>query len=455
MAPAPGAGARPRMKNAISTALAGLLVLCFATSPSPARAQATTAIDGIVAVVDEDVILRSELDRAVNNIVAQYASQPGQLPPRDVLERQVLDRLVLMRLQLARAQDTGIRISDAELTQAVQSVASRNRMTQEQLQQRLATDGIGYDEFRNSLREEMVVERLRQRYVQSRVQVSETEIDQLLALREVGGPEVRLANIVVALPDGATAEQVSTAERKIQGIRDVIARGELDFRAAAIRYSDAQNALDGGEIGWRAYDAIPPAFAGIIRSMQPGEVSQPIRGPNGYQLIQVAETREAGQQTITEYNALSLLVRITPTVPAEAARQKAEALHARIAGGEDFGAIARAESDDGMTRSQGGEMGWFVINAWGSAIGNQIENLADGQLSQPFQSEVGWHIIKRLGTRVQDVTEQNRRNQAREIIAQRKADEEFERFLRQLRSEAYVESRLVVPEAAAAPEASS
>ena len=442
------------MKNALSSALAGLLALCFATAPSPVLAQATTALDGIVAVVDEDVILRSELDRAVNNIVAQYASQPGQLPPRDVLERQVLDRLVLMRLQLARAQDTGIRISDAELTQAVQSVASRNRMTQEQLQQRLSADGISYDEFRNSLREEMIVERMRQRYIQSRVQVSETEIDQLLALREIGGPEVRLANIVVALPDGASPEQVSTAQRKIEGIRDVIVRGELDFRAAAIRYSDAQNALDGGEIGWRGYDAIPPAFAGIIRALQPGEVSQPIRGPNGYQLIQVAETRESGQQTITEYNAQGLMVRITPTVPAEVARQKAEALHARLVAGEDFAAIARAESDDTLSRSQGGDLGWFVINAWGSAIGNQIETLADGQLSQPFQSEVGWHIVRRLGTRLQDVTEQNRRNQAREIIAQRKSDEEFERFLRQIRSEAYVESRLVSPEAAASEETS-
>lgn len=444
------------MKNAISTALAGLLALCFASAPSPVLAQGTTALDGIVAVVDEDVILRSELDRAVNNIVAQYASQPDQLPPRDVLERQVLDRLVLMRLQLARARDTGIRISDAELTQAVQSVASRNRMTQDQLQQRLAADGISYDEFRNSLREEMIVERMRQRYIQSRVQVSETEIDQLLALREIGGPEVRLANIVVALPDGATQDQIATAERKIQGIRDVISRGELDFRAAAIRYSDAQNALDGGEIGWRGFDAIPPAFAGMIRAMQPGEVSQPIRGPNGYQLIHVVETRESGQQTVTEYNTQGIMIRVTPTVPVEVARQKAEALHARLVAGEDFATIARADSDDTMSNTQGGDMGWFVINAWGTAIGNQIESLADGQISQPFQSEVGWHIIKRLGTRVQDVTEQNRRNQAREIIAQRKADEEFERFLRQLRSEAYVESRLVNPaEAAAAPEASS
>jgi len=430
------------MKTLTHTVLTGLLALCIVLAPATASAQATTAVDSIVAVVNEDVILRSELDRAVANVLTQYADQPGQLPPRDVLERQVLDRLISMRLQLVRAQETGIRVADGELSQAIQAVASRNRMTQEQLQQRLEADGLAYEEFRTSLREEMLIERLRMRFVQSRVQVSETEIDQLLAVRQIGGPEVRLANILVALPDAATPEQIATAQQKIQGVREVILRGELDFRAAAIRYSDAPNALDGGDVGWRAYDAIPPAFAGMIQGMRPGDVSQPVRGPSGYQIIQLVETREAGQQTITEYNSQGILVRISPTLPSEAARQKAESLHARLVAGEDFATLARSSSDDGLSRADGGDMGWFPINAWGSAIGNQIQAMSDGQLSQPFQSEVGWHIILRKGSREQDVTEQNRRNQARELIVQRKAEEEFERFLRQIRSEAYVESRL-------------
>jgi peptidyl-prolyl cis-trans isomerase SurA len=436
------------MKTLTHSVLAGLLTLSFVLAPATASAQATTPVDSIVAVVDEDVILRSELNRAVSNILLQYADQPGQLPPRDVLERQVLDRLVIMRLQLVRAQETGIRVADGELAQAIQSVAARNRMTQEQLQERLAADGLGYEEFRNSLREEMLIERLRQRFIQSRVQVSETEIDQLLAVRAIGGPEVRLANIVVGLPDAATPDQIATAQKKIQGIRDVILNGELDFRAAAIRYSDAQNALEGGDIGWRGIDAIPPAFVAIIQSMQPGDVSQPVRGPSGYQLIQLVDTRQASQQTVTEFNAQGIMVRVTPTLPAEAARQKVESLHARLVAGEDFATVARASSDDTLTRADGGDMGWFPINAWGSAIGNQVQALADGQLSRPFQSEVGWHIIQRLGSREQDVTEQNRRNQARELIVQRKAEEEFERFLRQILSEAYVDSRLA---ATAAP----
>ena len=430
------------MKILTHTLLAGLLVLSFALAPATAAAQATTPVDSIVAVVDEDVILRSELDRAVSNIRAQYADQPGQLPPREVLERQVLDRLVIMRLQLVRARETGIRVADGELSQAIQSVAARNRMSQEQLQQRLAADGLGYEEFRNSLREEMLIERLRQRFVQSRVQVSETEIDQLLAVRAIGGPEVRLANIVVGLPDAATPDQIATAQQKIQGILSVIRSGELDFRAAAIRYSDAQNALEGGDIGWRGLDAIPAAFVGMIQGMRPGDISEPVRGASGYQIIQLVETRESSQQTITEYNAQGIMVRVSPTLPPEAARQKIEAVHARLVAGEDFATVARASSDDTLTRADGGDMGWFPINAWGSAIGSQLQVLADGQLSPPFQSEVGWHIVQRKGTREQDVTEQNRRNQARELIAQRKAEEEFERFLRQIRSEAYVDSRL-------------
>ncbi|KFL37187.1 peptidylprolyl isomerase [Arenimonas donghaensis] len=430
------------MNKVFTPFLAALLALSTVLVPVTAPAQETTPIDGIVAVVDEDVILRSELDRAVANITAQYANQPGQLPPRDVLERQVLDRLVLSRLQLARARDSGIRVADGELAQAIESVAARNQMSQDQLRARLAQDGLSYDEFRSSLRDELLLERLQQRYVQSRVQVSEAEIDQLLAVREIGGPEVRLANIIVALPDGANAEEVATAQKKARDIKTVVERGDIDFAAAAIRFSDAPNALEGGDIGWRTFDAIPPAFVGLIQQLQKGQISEPIRGPGGYQLIQLVDTREAGVQTMTEFNAQGILIRATPTVPSETARQKAEALRARIVAGEDFGKLAREHSEDTMSRNDGGDMGWFPVNAWGTSVGNQLMQLQDGEVSQPFQSEVGWHIIKRLGSREQDVTEQNRRNQAREIIAQRKAEEEFERFLRQLRAEAFVESRL-------------
>jgi peptidyl-prolyl cis-trans isomerase SurA len=428
------------MKSLIAAAL---LASLLALSPGARAQSATTPVDSIVAVIDEDVILRSELDRAVANIVKQFGnSQTQQLPPRDVLERQVLERLVMLRLQVARANDSGIRVSDAEIQQAVTGIANQNRMTPEQLRQRLVADGIAYDEFVANLREEMLVQRLRQRFIQSRVQVSEGEVDQLLATREVGNNEVRLAAIQIVLPEGATPAQVQEAGTKITEIKAAIERGEIDFRSAAIRYSQAPNALEGGEIGWRSLDAIPPAFVAIIREMKPGDITAPVRNASGFQILQLVETRTGQAQKAVQYNALDILVRTSDVVSAEQARQKIEALRDRIVAGEDFGKVAREASDDTLTRNKGGDMGWFQLDQWGGAVAAQLQRLADGELSPVFQSDAGFHLIKRLGMREQDVTEDNRRNQARSIIGERKGDEEYERFLRQLRSEAFVESRL-------------
>jgi len=428
------------MKSLLAAAV--LLASVLALAPD-ARAQSLTQpVDGIVAILDDDVILRSELDRAVANIVQQFNSAGQPLPPRDVLEKQVLERLVMMRLQVARATDSGIRVSDAEVQQAVAGIASQNQMSLDQLRQRLAAEGIGFDEFQTNLRDEMLVQRLRQRYIQSRVQVSEGEVDQLLATREIGGKEVRLATIQIGLPEGATPEQIREAGLKITEIKAAIERGEMDFRTAAIRHSQAANALEGGEIGWRTYEAIPPAFVGIIRQMQPGQITEPVRGPSGFQIVQVVDVRDAGAQQVTQYHAQDILVRTSDVVSAEQARQKIQALRDRIVAGEDFAKVARENSDDTLTRAKGGDMGWFQLEQWGGAVANQLEQLADGELSPIFQSDAGFHLIKRLGKREQDVTDENRRNQARQIIGERKGEEEFERYLRQIRSEAFVESRL-------------
>lgn len=418
------------------------LAALFVAGPAFPQAAPTTTIDGIAAVVDEDVILRSELDRAVANVSAQYAGQPGQLPPRDVLEKQVLERLIMMRIQVSRAADSGIRISDAELQQAMNSVAQQNKMTMDQLRARLAADGLSFDEFRENLREEVTVQRLRQRYAQQRVQVSEAEIDQALASQKVGGPELRLANIQINLPEGATPDVIAKGNEKILEIKKLIESGGTDFRSAAIRFSEAQNALDGGDLGWRTYESIPPLFANVLREMKPGEITQPVRGPSGFQIVQLVETRQPTAQKITQYKASDILVNTSDLVSAEAARQKIQAMRDRIVAGEDFAKVAKEGSDDTLTRNNGGDMGWFQADQWGTAIGAQVQRLADGELSPIFQSDVGFHLIKRIGTRVQDVTDENRRNQARELIGNRKADEEYERYLRQLRSEAYVETRL-------------
>ena len=430
------------MKPIFSAFLAAFLAASPATQ-AQAQALPSSTIDSIVAVVNEDVILRSELDMAVANISKQIAaSQGGQLPPQNILEAQVLERLILMRLQVDRANESGIRISDEELQQSVAAVAKQNKMTVEQLRQRLAADNLDYAEFQSNLRDEVTVQRLRQRYVQSSVQISEAEVDQMLATRVIGGPEVRLANIQISLAEGATPDEISVAKTKIDAIKAMIDRGELDFRSAAIRYSQAQNALDGGEIGWRTMDSVPPAFATILQSMKPGQITEPVRGPSGFQIVQLEEVRQPQHEKVTQYRAQDILVATSDTVSAEAARAKAEALRARIVAGADFAVVAREASDNAQTRASGGDMGWFQADALGTAVGAQVKQLADGELSPVFQSDVGFQLIKRTGVREQDVTEENRRNQAREIIGQRKAEEVYERFLRQLRAEAYVDSRL-------------
>lgn len=430
------------MKPIFSAFLAAFLAASPVTQ-AQAQALPSSTIDSIVAVVNEGVILRSELDMAVANISKQIAaSQGGQLPPQNILEAQVLERLILVRLQVDRATESGIRISDQELQQSVAAVANQNKMTVEQLRQRLAADNLDYAEFQSNLRDEVTVQRLRQRYVQSAVQISEAEIDQMLATRVIGGPEVRLANIQISLAEGATPDDIAVAKTKIDAIKAMIDRGELDFRSAAIRYSQAQNALDGGEIGWRTMDSVPPAFAAILQAMKPGQITEPVRGPSGFQIVQLEEVRQPQQQKVTQYRAQDILVATSDTVSAEAARAKIEALRARIVAGADFAAVAREASDDAQTRAQGGDLGWFQADAPGNPVAAQVKLLADGELSPVIQSDNGFHLVKRTGVREQDLTEENRRNQAREIIGQRKAEEVYERFLRQLRAEAYVDSRL-------------
>ncbi len=421
------------------------LALALATlGSSPVHAQAlnVASIDSIVAVVEEDVILRSELDRAVANVLNQYANSPQQLPPRDVLEKQVLERLVLLRLQIARAEGVGIRISDSEVEQTIRNIAQQNGITAEQMRTQLQNDGMPFDEFRQTLRDELTAQRLRQNLTQSRVTVSETEVDIMLASNSLKQGQVRTSHILVAIPDGASQEQLEVGRKKIEGVADLISKGEMDFKSAAIRYSDAPNALDGGDLGWRNFDEVPTLFANLMQGMDKGEVSQPVRGPSGFHLVQVTDKRDEAQEIITEYNTRGIIVRASELVTPQQALEKANRIHQRLVDGEDFATVAKEVSDDTITRNQGGEMGWYPAMAWGTAVGNQILALKDGELSQPFSSEVGYHIIQRVATREQDVTAESLRNRARDTIAKRKSEEEFERFIRQLRDESFVETRL-------------
>ena len=430
------------MTKTLNAVLATLLALAGVSAP--AAAQQTQPLDRIAAIVDEDVILQSELQRAINNIKGQYAGREHQLPPESVLERQVLERLVLVKLQVARAESSGIRVGGEELNQYLGSIAQQNGTNLDGLRQRLAQDGIGFEDFRNSVREEILTQRLRQSFAQSRISVSEGEVDAALAQQNAGGQQYHLAHILVALPDGASADQISTGQGKIEGIKNLLDKGELDFSAAAVRYSDSPNALEGGDLGWRSLDEIPNAFSNQIKAMKAGDVLGPIRGPSGFQLLKLVGVRDGNAgagQTVTEYHARHILIRVTDQVSDAAAKAKIDTLRARITGGADFQAVAKEASDDANSRGQGGDLGWFPADAFGPDFGQRVGSVSDGGVTAPFRTDAGWHIVQRVATRETDVSDDNKRAQIRDMIGRRKVEDEYNRYLQELRGEAYVSFR--------------
>ena len=429
-------------RSLLAGVIAGLLFAGTVQAQSTAPLQ---PVERIAAVVNEDVILRSELERAVANVRAQFTGRENQLPPQEILERQVLERLVLMRLQVARATDAGISVSDQEVEGAIQGIAQQNNMSVEQLRARVAADGMTYAGFRANLREEILTQKLRQSFAQGRINVSEAEVDAAMATASAAGAQqFQLAHILVGTPENPTPEQIATAQRKIDGVKGLVERGEMTFAAAAVRYSDSPNALEGGDLGWRSLNEIPPAFAATIRQMQPGQMMGPIRGPSGFQLLQLVETRTqaaGGGEQVTQFSGRQILVQVDGDTDDAAAQAKAQSLVARLAGGADFAQLAAEASDDVATKRRGGDLGWFAADTYGTAYGMQVAALADGQSSAPFRTDAGWVIVQRTGSRQIAAADQNLRAQVRETIGRRKLEEEWNRWLREMRGEAYVDVR--------------
>lgn len=433
--------------KALFVGLALALLVPFAAHRAQAQAVATQPLDRIVAVVDEDVVLQSELDRDVARVTAQFAKTPQQLPPHDVLERQMLDRLILQKLQIARADSTGVKVSDTEVDQALGMIAKQNKMEVGQLRGAIESQGLDYDQFRKGVREQLVVQRLRQRVAQSRVHVSDAEIDSMLKNGNLHGGEIHLGYIVINVPDGATPEQIDTARAKADEAKKQI-DGGMDFAAAAIRYSNAENALQGGDLGWRSRNELPPALVDVADKLSEGAVSDPVRGPNGFHIIKLIAKRDSsGPQLVTEYNARHLLIKTGELVSSAQAEKKITAIRQQIAGGEDFAKAAKDASEDQATARLGGDLGWFAVDAYGPAIEAALKNLKDGETSAPFQTEIGWHLVQRVATRSTDKSSEVQREEARNMLFQRKAEDEYESFLREIRSEAFVEIRLPGAEA--------
>lgn len=420
-------------------------VICIALS-SPmvtdtALAQNTTRIDSIVALVDDDVILRSELDIAIQGIVDRIRKQGGDLPPQSLLEKQVLERLIIRRLQLLRAFQTGIRISDTDIDQSLLMLAEQNQISLMQLRQVIEADGEDFGEFRQNIGEEMMTERLRQRVVSSMDPITETEIDILLASESFNSGEYNISHILIGLSEGSTPQQIAAQESKANNVYQQLEEG-LDFASAAISYSDSQEALEGGLVGWRDLNSVPVAFSDAIKNMRAGQMTVPIRSPAGFHIIKVNDYRERTQVIATEFHARHIMIETNDLVGPRQAMEQIRDIHKQLVEGADFAELAKEFSNDVSSQNLGGDMGWFMPQAYGERMGQTLGAMQDGEISEPFQTESGWHIIERLGMREKDVTVESIRNAARSNLQQQKMDIELEQFLQEMRDEAFVEIRL-------------
>ena len=399
------------------------------------------SIDSIVALVDEDVILRSELDLAVAGIVDRVRASGESMPPMHLLEGQVLERLIVRELQIQRAAQTGIRISDADIDQALVTLAQQNGMTVQQMRQVIEGDGEDFSEFRQNIGEELMTERLRQRIVNGMEPITDTEVDILLASEDLGGGEYNISHIMVSLPDGSTPSQVAEAKAKADDIYNRLVEG-LDFASAAISYSDGQEALEGGMVGWRDLNSVPAFFADAVRPLSPPEFTEPIRSPAGFHILKVNDYREQRKVVIEEYNARHIMVEIDAVMTPRLAMDTITEIKRKLDDGEDFAELAKEYSDDTSTANIGGDMGWFQPQAYGERVYQTLIALRTGQTSEPFQTTNGWHIIELMDKREMDRTEEAIRAEARDKIMRRKAEQEIEKVLRQFRDEAFVEIRL-------------
>jgi peptidyl-prolyl cis-trans isomerase SurA len=409
----------------------------------PGLEDRSSSLDTIVAVVNDDVITRSELDAAVNAAAAQVR-QSGRTPPeREVLEDQVLERLILNQLQLRASESNGVVVDDQTINAAMERIARQNNITLSQLREILEQDGYSFAKFREQIRNELLTVRLRQKVVESRIQISEQEVENWLASNagKLADREYHLAHILIALPEGASPPQIEAGWDKAQMVLNELRQG-ADFQRMAVAVSDDRNALEGGDLGWRRADQIPSLFAEVIPQLEPGQISDLIRSPNGFHIVKLLEVRSLDEQLITQTKARHILITPNELLPSEEARFRLQRLRDRIVNGEDFAEIARANSDDATSAAKGGDLGWVGPGELVPLFEREMDSLELMQISEPFQTQYGWHIVQVLERRQQAAAGIAQRAMARENLFRRKAEEEWELWLRRIRDEAYVEVRL-------------
>jgi peptidyl-prolyl cis-trans isomerase SurA len=405
-------------------------------------------LDGVAAIVDEGVVLKSELDERLGFVQASLREQQAQvppeqrrpLPPTSILEQQVLDQLVMREIQLQRAKRIGITVPDEVLNQALARVADNLGYTLEELPAVLAAEGINYALYREDSRQDLMIEQLQQRDVISRISITPRELDQCLVATDASAFNVydyNISHILISVPANASQQDIDDARRRIDEIHERLQSGE-DFARVAVATSHAQTALEGGSLGWRKGSQLPTLFQDVVVRMQPGDFSQPIQSGSGFQIVKLNEMRGAERTMVDQLHVRHILLRPNEILDNDAVRQKLIGVRAQILAGDDFATVARAVSQDTVSAADGGDLGWVEPGDFVPEFAQMLDTLPLKQLSEPVQSRFGWHIIEVLDRREHDTTDEVKRENCVRAIRANKAEEERELWLRRLRDQAFV-----------------
>lgn len=402
------------------------------------------SLNRVVAIVDNDVVMQSQLDARLREVQQTIAQRGAALPPEHVLSQQVLERLIIENIQLQIGDRSGIRITDEELNQAIGTIAQRNGMSIEQFRVALAKDGLSYTDARDQVRREMIISRVRQRRVAERIQVTDQEVQNFLA-SDMGkmqlSEEFRLANILIPVTEGASSQDIQAADRQARELYQQLQQG-ADFAQLAIARSASETALEGGEMGWRKAGQLPPPFDAMLSAMSVGQVTEPMRTPGGFIMIKLLEKRGGDSQVRDEVNVRHILIKPSEIRSEAETKRLVERLYQRILSGEDFSELAKNFSEDPGSALNGGTLSWIDPNILVPEFREVMNSTPAGELSKPFKSPYGWHVLEVMGRRATDSSAQYREQQAMTLLRNRKYDEELQAWLRQIRDEAYVESKL-------------
>ena len=421
--------------------MAGLCASGTATQTS-----AGVELDRVVAVVNDDIISRSELDARLGRVREQLRQSGTAPPPPDALRRQVLERLILRRLQLQLARNSGMRVGDESLNRTILRIAEQNELTLREFRDAIERDGLDFARFREEIREDILIAEVRRRRVENQINISQGDIDDYISMMESRGMEAdrhryRIGHILIAVPDGASSEEIDEARGRAERVLEELRTG-ADFANMAVTHSDGQKALEGGDLGWRLASDLPTMLADAVLRLETGEVSEPVRSASGFHLVKLVDRQGSQRQMIRQTLARHILITLDALTDNAEARRQLGVLRERIVNGEDFGELARIHSDDPGSASRGGELGWIDPGNTVPVFERTMDSLAPGAISGPFRSQFGWHLVQVLERRDRDATETSRRAEARRRLRSRKVEENTQAWLRRVRGEAYVEYRL-------------